>query len=315
MRYIEELRDNDRVIEHFLCKRKQTLKSKTGKNYLSLKLQDKTGIIDAKVWEINNSIQSFEENDFIKVDGTVLLYQNELQLKVQKIRRSQEGEYDPNDYIPSTDKDVNVLYDEIVGFIDSISQKHIKKLLQNILVDNKEIADAFKSHSAAKNLHHNFRGGLIEHTTSVVKLCDFLARHFPNVNRDILVATGMLHDLGKIYELSPFPQNEYTDEGQLIGHIVMTAELIANEAKKIDGFPPELLRLIRHSILSHHGEYEYGSPKRPKTVEAMLLHVADDTDAKFIMFNEMINEDNTSGNWVGYNKILTRYIRKSNYNE
>ncbi len=315
MRFINELHDNDRIIEHFLCKRKQTMKSKTGKNYLSLKLQDKTGIIDAKVWEINNNIQSFEENDFIKIDGTVLLYQSELQIKIQKIRKSQEGEYDPDNYIPTTNKDVSQLYAKLLDYIDTISNKYIKKLLQAILVNNTEIVESFKKHSAAKNLHHSYMGGLIEHTVSVVGICEFFSSHFPNVNRDILIATAMLHDLGKIYELSPFPQNDYTDEGQLIGHIVITTDLIANEAKKIDGFPTELLNLLRHSILAHHGEYEYGSPKRPKTIEALLLHVADDTDAKFLMYNEMIEEDNTSGPWVGYNKILNRYIRKSSYNE
>lgn len=313
MRYIADLKQDETVIEHYLCKRKQTLKSRSGKNYLSLLLQDKTGTINAKVWELNNQIQSFEENDFIKIDASVLTYQNELQLNVRKIRRSQEGEYEPMDYIPSTDKNIEELFKEIINIINSLENKYIKTLLENIYIKNDELREKFKVHSAAKSMHHNYMGGLLEHTLSISQICNFLASHYPFANRDILIASAMLHDIGKMFELSSFPDNDYTDDGQLLGHIVIGTELITAESAKIEGFPHQLKSLLKHSILSHHGEYEYGSPKRPKTVEAFILHCADELDAKIKMYEDAINADATSGNWVGYHKMLARNIRKSNF--
>lgn len=313
MRYIADLKQDEAVVEHYLCKRKQTLKSRSGKSYLSLLLQDKTGTINAKVWELNNQIQSFEENDFIKIDATVLTYQNELQLNVRKIRRSQEGEYEPMNYIPSTDKNIEELFKEIVNIISSLENKHIKTLLENIYIKNDELREKFKVHSAAKSMHHNYMGGLLEHTLSISQICNFLASHYPFANRDILIASAMIHDIGKMFELSSFPDNDYTDDGQLLGHIVIGTELITAETAKIEGFPHQLKSLLKHSILSHHGEYEYGSPKRPKTVEAFILHCADELDAKIKMYEEAINADTTSGNWVGYHKMLARNIRKSNF--
>lgn len=313
MRYISDLKQDETVIEHYLCKKKQTLKSRSGKNYLSLLLQDKTGTINAKVWELNNQIQNFEENDFIKIDATVLTYQNELQLTVRKIRKSQEGEYEPMDYIPSTDKNIEELFKEIINIINSLENKHIKTLLENIYIKNDELRERFKVHSAAKSMHHNYMGGLLEHTLSISQICNFLAGHYSFANRDILIASAMLHDVGKMFELSSFPDNDYTDDGQLLGHIVIGTELVTSETSKIEGFPHQLKSLLKHSILSHHGEYEYGSPKKPKTVEAFILHCADELDAKIKMYEDVINADTTSGNWVGYHKMLARNIRKSNF--
>ncbi len=313
MRYISDLKIDETIVEHYLCKKKQTLKSRAGKNYLSLLLQDKTGTINAKVWELNNQIQSFEENDFIKIDGTVLSYQNELQLTIRKIRRSQEGEYDPIDYIPSTDKDIEELYKKIVNIISSLENVYIKTLLENIYIKNDDLRERFKIHSAAKNMHHSYMGGLLEHSLSICQICDFLSSHYSYVNRDLLLASALLHDVGKMFELSPFPDNDYTDDGQLLGHIVIGTELITKESNKIPDFPHQLQSLLKHSILSHHGEYEFGSPKRPKTIEAFILHCADELDAKIKMYEDAIFSDNTTGNWVGYHKMLARNLRKSNF--
>ncbi len=313
MRYIEDFKESETIVGHYLCKQKQTLKSRAGKSYLSLKLQDKTSTIDAKVWELNNDIQSFEESDFIKIEGVVLTYQNELQLSLKKIRRSREGEYSTTDYIPTTEKDINTLYNEIKEFIKSVENHYVRTLLEDIFIKDTKIAESFKVHSAAKNLHHSYLGGLIEHTLSVVQICDFMSRRYKYANRDILIATAMLHDIGKIEELSEFPTNEYTDDGQLLGHIIIGTELVTQAANKIDGFPKQLASLIKHGIISHHGEYEYGSPKRPKTIEAFILHCADNMDAKVKIFEESIQADNTQGNWVGYHKMLARNIRKSDF--
>lgn len=313
MRYINELKVDEMVIEHYLCKKKQTLKSRAGKSYLSLLLQDKTGVINAKVWDLNNNIKSFEENDFIKIDGTVLSYQNEPQLTIKKIRKSLDGEYEPKDYIPTTDKNIDELYKKMVDIIENVKNPYIKELLQNIYIKNEDIKVKFKEHSAAKTMHHNYMGGLLEHTLSICEICEFLAKHYHFVDKDILIASAFLHDIGKIFELSPFPDNDYTDDGQLLGHIIIGTELVTKECSKIEGFPHQLKSLIKHSILSHHGEYEFGSPKRPKTVEAFILHCADELDAKLKMYEDAIFSDNTQGNWAGYHKMLARNLRKSNF--
>ena len=311
MRYIEDLKEDEHIVEHYYCKQKQSLKTKAGKTFYSLKLQDKTGIIDAKVWELNNDIKNFEEGDFIKIEAVVSSYQNELQLKVTKLRKSTEGEYDPLNYVPSTDKDVDSIYSEIIKLIKSMKNPHIRQLTENILTQNKRIADAFKSHSAAKTMHHSYMGGLIEHTLSVAQICDFLAPRYKFINRDMLISVAILHDIGKIYELSSFPENDYTDEGELIGHIVVGSELIEHAAVEIEGFPNELKMLMKHCILAHHGEYEYGSPKLPKIMEAYVLHLADNMDAKIKMFEEVLGKDNTKGNWLGWQRLLERNIRKT----
>ena len=313
MKYINELHEGENIIEHYLCKSRQTMKSRNGKNYLSLKLQDKTGMVDAKVWDLNTDIQSFQENDFIKVDAFVTTFNNELQLNVKRIRRSREGEYDPADFVPSTDKNIDEMYDQLMGYIKTMKNPYLKKLLEEIFLRHPVISKEFKYHSAAKAMHHSFRGGLVEHTLSVTQLCDFLAPRYNYVNRDILVASAMLHDVGKVLELSDFPTNDYTDDGQLLGHLILGSELIRDAAAKIDGFPKRLESLMKHCMLSHHGEYEYGSPKLPSTPEAFLLHCADNLDAKTKMIEEALAADSTQGHWAGYNRMLQRNLSRSDF--
>ncbi len=311
MKFIKDFRDGETIVEHYLCKSKQTLKSRSDKNYLSLKLQDKTGTVIAKVWDINNNIQSFEENNFIKIDAIVTVYQNEFQLNIKRIRKSLEGEYDPLDFIPSSEKDTDSMHKKVQEYISSIKNTYIKQLLENILLKDETISTQLLKHSAAKNFHHSYMGGLLEHTLGVVEICNFMASKYDTINRDLLIAGALLHDICKIYELSSFPINDYTDDGQLLGHIYMGAELISSEAKKIKDFPHELESILKHMILSHHGTYEYGSPKLPKILEAFILHCADDMDAKIKVFEDAIANDKTQGKWVGYHKALDRNIRKS----
>lgn len=315
MRYIQELKEDDRVVEHYFCKQKQNLKSRSGKAYLSLKLQDKTGIIDAKVWDLNKDIKSFEEGDYIKIDGIVLSYQNDLQIRVNKLRPCLDGEYDPVEYVATTDKDVNLLLTKLEDYIRSIKNVYIRQLLENIFLKNENINKSFKTHSAAKTLHHSYIGGLLEHTISIVEICDFLSNRYKNVNRDLLIAIAFLHDVGKIYELSDFPINDYTDDGQLLGHILIGAELITKEASKIEDFPDKLCSLIKHGVIAHHGEFEYGSPRRPKIIEAFLVHYVDTLDSKMNMIENFIISNNTKGSWIGYSKIFNRNMRDSNFEE
>lgn len=312
MKYIEDFKEDEKIVGHYLCKQKQTQKTKSGKNYLSLKLQDKTGMIDAKVWELNNDIHSFEEKDVIKIDGLVLLYQNSLQLKVSKIRKSTEGEYVQEDYIPTTDKNVDSLVTNIQELIDSVRDASLNQLLRKIFLEDDVMQAAIKVHSAAKTIHHAYMGGLIEHIVAVTGICDFLSTKYKFINRDLLITGALLHDIGKLYELSPFPDNDYTDEGELLGHIVIGVEMITHYAKDIEGFSEETLNLLKHLIVSHHGELEFGSPQRPKTIEAMVLHTADSADSKIKMFEEKLAKSDAKAKWVGYHNLLQRNMRRTN---
>jgi len=313
MKFIADIREDDHVIGHYLCRFKQSLKTRVGKTYYSLKLQDKTGKVDAKVWELTKDIQDFNEGDMIKIDATATSYQNGMQLKINKLRRSQEGEYVLEDYIPTTEKNVADMYGKIVAIVNSIETPHLKTLLENILIKNEAQAAALKSHSAAKAMHHSYMGGLLEHILAVAEICDFMASRYKYVNRDLLLTGALLHDIGKIYELSPMPQNEYTDDGQMLGHIIIGVEMVVVETMKIENFPHQLASLVKHLIISHHGEYEYGSPKLPYTAEAMLLHYADNMDAKLKTIEEVLDKDTSPGPWAGYHNALARYIRKSDF--
>ena len=311
MRYIEDFKEAEQILDHYLCKQKQSLKTRAGKTYLSLRLADKTGTVDAKVWEMTNDIGAFEEGDMIKIDAHVTTFQNDLQLKVNKLRKSREGEYVPMDYIATTEKDIEELYAEVLAFIKSVTHPKLRALLEAMLVNDPARVAAFKSHSAAKHMHHSYMGGLLEHTVNVTQICDFMSGRFKYINRDLLIAGALLHDFGKIYELAPMPMNSYTDDGQLLGHIIMCVEAIGREAALIPEFPHELESLIKHMILSHHGEFEFGSPKLPSTIEAFLLHSADNMDAKLKSFEETLDNDATLGPWTGYQKMFNRYLRKS----
>ena len=310
MRYIKELLEHERVVEHYLCKKKESRESKAGKSFLSLKLQDKTGIVDAKIWDMTKDIHPFDEGEIVKIDGIVSVYQNELQVKIVKIRRSREGEYEQAEYIPTTKKNIDEMFEKIKNLILSVENIFLKTLLENIFLKNETHLKLFKSHSAAMYMHHSYMGGLLEHTLSVAEICGFLGERYRYVDKELLLAGALLHDIGKIYELSPSPQNEYTDDGQMLGHIIIGLELIGDEIKKIENFPHELASLLKHCIISHHGEFEFGSPKLPSIPEAMLLHFADNIDAKLTTFAEIYERDANPGLWTTYQKALGRYIRK-----
>lgn len=309
MRYIHELRDGEMVSEVYLCKNKIVGKTKGGKTYYSLQLADSSGMMDGKIWELNNGIEHFESMDFVKLDGQVTTYNNTLQLNIRKIRTAQDGEYDINDYMPCTKKDIDQMYNELMQLVQSLEKPYYKQLLTNIFADDKEMADAFRRHSAAKSIHHGFVGGLLEHTLSVTKLCDYYTTQYPVLNRDLLLTAAMLHDIGKIYELSAFPENDYTDAGQLLGHIVMGAMIVRDRIREIPDFPGREGNELEHCILAHHGELEFGSPKKPALIEALALSFADNTDAKLQIFMEAV-EQKDSG-WLGYQKMFDSNIRKT----
>ncbi len=309
MNYINELRDGEMVSEIYLCKNKVVAKTKAGKTYYSMQLQDKTGIIDAKIWELNNAIAHFEALDYIRIDAQVTSFNGALQLNIKRVRIADEGEYDVADYMPCSKKNVDEMYKELTTIIESVKEEHLNKLLKMFFVEDIEFLNKFKSHSAAKSIHHGFIGGLLEHSLSVAKLCDFIAKQYPVINRDLLVTAAICHDIGKIDELSSFPENDYTDEGQLVGHIVMGTMMVNDKINKIDGFPEILANELKHCILAHHGELEYGSPKKPALIEAVALAHADNMDAKIETFTEVIDANKDKAEWLGYNKMFESNVR------
>lgn len=311
MRYINELREGEMLSETYLCKSKQTLKTKAGKSYYSLLLQDKTGTLDAKIWELSNGIENFDSMDYIHIDGQITSFQNSLQLNIKRVRKSQEGEYDPSDFVPTTTKNIDEMYNEILSMIAKITDPYLSKLVNSFFVEDKEFIKAFKYHSAAKTVHHGFVGGLVEHTLGVTKLCEYMAANYPLINRDLLISAALFHDLGKLDEISTFPENDYTDDGQLLGHIYIGTEKVGARIRTIPNFPKSLENELKHCILSHHGELEYGSPKKPALIEAVALTYADNTDAKLQTMTEILNGADEKSDWLGYNKFFESNIRRS----
>lgn len=311
MRFIYELREGENISGIYLCKNKQNLKTKAGKSYYSLLLQDKTGTVDAKVWDLNNGIEHFESMDFIKIDGMVTSFQGALQVNVRRVRRTQEQEYDIRDYLPTSRFSIDDMMKELTGYITTIQNPYLKVLLESFFVKDMDFIKSFKEHSAAKSVHHGFVGGLLEHTLSVTKLCDFYCKRYPILNRDLLLTAAMCHDIGKTTELSLFPANDYTDEGQLLGHIVVGTEMIHDRIREIPNFPKTLANELKHCILAHHGELEYGSPKKPALAEAMALNLADNTDAKMETMTEIFAAAADTTEWLGYNRLFESNLRKT----
>ena len=312
MKFIETLREGERINEIYLCKFKQAALTKSGKPYDNVILQDKTGTLDAKIWDPGSvGIDEFDAMDYVAVTGDVTSFQGNLQLSIKRVRKGGEGEYETENYLPVTDKDIDEMYREMMGYINSIKNPYLSKLL-HMFFDDEAFAKAFKFHSAAKSVHHGFVGGLLEHTVSVTRNCNYFAENYPFLNRDLLLTAAMFHDIGKLKELSTFPENDYTDAGQLLGHIMIGAEWIGDKIREIDGFPVVLANELKHCILAHHGELEYGSPKKPALVEALALSFADNLDAKMETVREIlagVPENNLQ--WQGFNRLLDSNIRRT----
>lgn len=309
MKYIKDYKDGDRVFDIYLCKHKLSAMTKNGKPYESLILQDKTGTVDAKIWDPNSAgIADFDALDYIEVYGEVTSFQGALQVNVKRIRKCQEDEFDPADYLPVSKYPIEGMYQELLGYINKVENKYLKELLNSFFVEDTEFINAFKKSSAAKTVHHGFVGGLLQHTLSVVKLCDYYCTAYERLNKDLLITAAICHDIGKIKEISPFPQNDYTDAGQFLGHIVIGTEMVGEKIRHIQGFPAILEGELKHCILAHHGEYEFGSPKKPAIMEAVALNFADNTDAKMQTFTELLDNTTETG-WLGFNRLFDSNVR------
>lgn len=312
MRFINELHEGDRINGIYLCKQRQSAVTKNGKPYDNIILQDKTGVLDGKIWDPNSlGIDEFDALDYVEVMGDVTSFAGAMQLNIKRARKASEGEYDPADYLPVSENSTDDMYSQLLSMIGSVKNPFLSALLKKLFAEDKDFLKSFEGHSAAKTVHHGFIGGLMEHTLSVARLCDYMAGAYPLLNRDLLITAALLHDVGKTRELSAFPMNDYTDEGQLLGHIIIGAQMIHDLAKDIPDFPIDLENQLVHCVLAHHGELEYGSPKKPALAEAVALNLADNTDARMETLTEIFAADKGKKEWLGYNRLFESNLRRT----
>ncbi|MCP4714200.1 MAG: HD domain-containing protein [Deltaproteobacteria bacterium] len=307
--YIEDIKENTRLEGLFLVQDKNNGMTRNGKPYLALNLSDKTGVVKARVWDNADQLSLvFSQGDVIRVRANSILYQGTLQLNINKIEKQDPDKTDLSDFLPASSLDPENCFAELMDHIATISNPELIKLIDSIFRDE-TISSAFKKAPAAKSIHHDYIGGLLEHTLNVVRLAVDIAPRYPNVNRDLLLTGAALHDIGKIQELTYTKNFEYSDEGRLVGHITLGYELITVKINALPDFPPDLATIVKHLILSHHGQYDFGSPKRPKTLEAVLLSYLDDIDARMYELTAFIKKEKTDqSKWTGYHKLLNRYI-------
>lgn len=285
--------------------------SQKGSPYLVMRLRDNTGEIEGRVWDNAGEIEKkFRKGDVVRVCCRAVSFKNVIQLSITDIVRLENDEVEPSDYLPVCKYDIGEMFSELLAVIETVESPPLRELLRNLISDEKT-ADLFKRVPAAKGLHHVYIGGLLEHTLSVTRLIDKTAGHYPGANRDLLIAGAIIHDIGKTKELTCDGIIEYTDEGRLIGHIVIGLEMLNSQIALIEGFPQQLAIGLRHLVLSHHGMLEFGSPKRPKTIEAVILHQIDDLDAKVNAFQEFIgNSPEDDSDWTPYHRLFDRFIYK-----
>jgi 3'-5' exoribonuclease len=314
--FVSDIRDRSQVDSLFLVREKITAMAKNGKPYLTLKLMDKTGEVEGKVWDnVDEMSAAFAKDDFVAVRAKATIYLGKMQLVIGDLRRVPDGEVALADFLPEAGRNVDEMVAELALLIDTLTNIHLKKLL-TALFDDPELVALYRSAPAAKGMHHVYLGGLLEHSLAVARLVDRIAPLYEGVDRDLLIAGALLHDVGKVKEMAFSRSFDYTDEGKLLGHIMIGVELVQEKIAVVEGFPRELAMLLKHMILSHHGQYEYGSPKRPKTVEATILSYLDDLDSKINGIRSHISrETDANARWTSYHRLYDRYFYKDNCRE
>ncbi len=309
MQTISTLKEGDWVDETFLVTAKQIMIAKNGGMYLSVKLGDKTGEVDGKLWDNAEEVAGrFEKEDFIRVKGVAANYQGMMQVKMKTVEKIDDSKVDLANFLETSSRNIDEMVKDLSGTAASVKNKHLNQVMNSFLAD-KAFMDAFRRAPAAKALHHNYIGGLLEHVVELIALARDVAKHFPGVDSDLVIVGAFLHDIGKVRELSVRKSIEYTTEGRLLGHISLGYEMLAEKIKAIPGFPDELTMLLKHIMLSHHGEYEFGSPKRPKIQEAIIINYLDDLAAKISNFRMTLKKENVeAGDWTYYSKMHDRYL-------
>ncbi len=313
--YVNELEPNRVITSSFLVHSKEIRQKKSGELYLSLILGDRTGELDAKMWDnVAEVIDGFDRDDFVKVKGLIQVFHNRPQLTVHKMRRMDDSEIDFTDYFPSSRRDPDEMWKELRGIVAGMSNAHLKGLLEAVL-DDEDIAARYRRAPAAKQIHHAYLGGLLEHVLSLCALARMTSQHYPGVDCELLLAGVVLHDIGKIYELNYERGFSYSNDGQLLGHISIALRMVADKLRAFPDFPPNLRTLVEHMILSHHGQLEFGSPKLPQFPEALLLHYIDDMDSKMECMRALIENDRqVDGCFTTYNAALSRpALKKERY--
>ena len=304
--------ENQTITSNFVVASKQVKTKKNGEFYLAVTLADRSGQVQANMWDnVGDALNAFEQDDFVKVKGMVQKYNGRWQLTIHKVRKLGDNEIDHADYLPKTSKDIEQLWRTLGEFVESFENPWLKQLVQAFMADE-AIATAYKNAPAAKTLHHAFVGGLLDHVVSLFTVCDLASRNYPQVNRDLLLTGAFFHDIGKIHELSYQRSISYTTKGQLLGHMIIELEMLHDKLAQIPGFPEELKILIEHLIISHHGHYEFGSPKLPMFPEALMLHYLDDLDSKMeSMRAQFERESELETAWTSYNPSLARPLLNS----
>ena len=309
--YVRDLQPNQIITSAFLVQTKDVRFKKTGEGYLSLSLSDKTGELEAKIWEnVEELAPLFERDDFVKVKGAVQVFRKKPQLTIHKLRRMEESEVDLADYFPLSARDADEMWQELESVVAAVNNPHLQAILSRIISDP-EIAARLRLAPAAKSMHHAYIGGLLEHILSLCRLAKLVLQNYPGLDQDLVIAGVLLHDLGKIYELSYARSFGYTSDGQLLGHMILEIEILHKKLADMPDFPRPLQTLLEHLIISHHGQYEFGSPKLPMFPEALLLHYIDDMDSKLQGMQTLIaKEAAIEGDWTGYLPSLGRPLLK-----
>src|SRR5262245_26129498 len=301
--------ENKVIVSSFVVTSKQVKPKKTGEPYLALTLADRCGQIEAKMWDnVEDALDAFQQDDFLKVKGLLNRYKNRFQLTIHKLRRLGDSEVDFADYLPKTTKNIDELWRTLAEFVASFENPYLQAVVQAFMSDP-VIAEAYRNAPAAKSLHHAYIGGLLDHVVSLFRSCDLVCRNYQQINRDLLLTGAFLHDIGKIHELAYTRSFSYTSRGQLLGHMIIELEMLQAKIASIPGFPDEIKTLLEHLIISHHGQYEFGSPKLPMFPEALMLHYLDDLDSKMeSMRAHFQREAETDSNWTSYNASLGRVL-------
>lgn len=321
--YARDLQDKDEVRSPFLIKFSAVAVGKNGKPYMNLVFMDKSGEVEGKLWDgVQAHVGQAVRDAFVWIEGRCQLFQGRRQVVVSKMQILREDEVAPREYIPEGTLDADLLYSKLLEYVASMKDADYKALAESILRDDPEIPAKFKKAPAAKSVHHAYKTGLLEHVVSITGLLDSIASHYGKyVDRDLLFLGGFFHDIGKLWELSYERVTDYTDEGKLIGHLVMGVELVERKVRELESqpgrlsgkFPEEKKLLVKHVILSHHGKLEYGSPKRPKCLEALIVHYIDDLDSKVNAIRSFVEQDQTPGRWTAFNRMYERFFFKPDW--
>jgi len=307
--FVANLKPNTQVKDVFLVKSLSIKQKKSGEDFIVMELADRTGVISAVVWENVNEIRgTINQNDFVKINGDIGIYQDSKQLTIRMIKKVGEEEIEPKDFLPFSPRNFNEMFEQFKKYIEMIQDKHLRELIDKMFED-KEVLEGFLNAPAASQMHHSYIHGLLEHTLGVIKNCLSLAENYPECNRDLLMVGGILHDIGKICEFSYKRSIQYTMVGRLEGHITIGVEMIEEKLRKIKEFPEETKILLKHMILSHHRLLEYGSPKRPKTLEALVLSYSDIIDAEMHTYiTELKKSRENNLLFTNYMKIFERQM-------